>query len=90
MIERIVNLQGLKTQFSSVGQPLSIERFVNLQGLKTMYFCILLLPLIERIVNLPTHIGRLTMFSENKDKNKSRKFQSTKANKVIELLKNRN
>jgi len=39
---------------------------------------------------LPTHIGRLTMFSENKDKNKSRKFQSTKANKVIELLKNRN
>lgn len=43
--------------------------------------------MIERIVNLPTHIGGLTLFSENKDKNKSRKFQSTKANKVIELLK---
>lgn len=48
------------------------------------------LTMIERIVNLPTHIGGLTLFSENKDKNKSRKFQSAKVNKVIELLKNRN
>ena len=67
-----------------------IERIVNLQGLKTKVFIFKSWLRIERIVNLPTHIGRLTMFSENKDKNKSRKFQSTKANKVIELLKNRN
>ena len=67
-----------------------IERIVNLQGLKTRSATLTVPYWIERIVNLPTHIGELTLFSENKDKNKSRKFQSTKVNKVIELLKNRN
>ena len=33
---------------------------------------------------MPTHIGELTLFTKNEN---NRKFQSTKANKVIELLK---
>ena len=83
-------MQGLKTNASCRTSTVAIERFVNLQGLKTEYFSSISWILIERIVNLLTHIGKLTLFSENKDKNKSRKFQSTKTNKVIELLKNRN
>lgn len=81
-------MQGLKTISMFTGTQ--IERIVNLQGLKTRPPTYPVTNPIERIVNLPTHIGGLTLFSKNKDKNKSRKFQSTKVNKVIELLKNRN
>ena len=37
MIERIVNLQGLKTRFRVLDDLLQIERIVNLQGLKTKF-----------------------------------------------------
>ena len=68
-IERIVNLQGLKTAIEAAIILAPIERIVNLQGFKTPYIHNELVCEIERIVNLPTHIGGLTLFSENKRQN---------------------
>ena len=56
-----------------------IERIVNLQGLKTRFRVLDDLLQIERIVNLPTHIGELTMFTENKELKQKQKISINKS-----------
>lgn len=56
-----------------------IERIVNLQGLKTKVFIFKSWLRIERIVNLPTHIGELTMFTENKELKQKQKISINKS-----------
>ena len=56
-----------------------IERIVNLQGLKTIASNSISHIMIERIVNLPTHIGELTMFTENKELKQKQKISINKS-----------
>ena len=79
LIERIVNLQGLKTHTGRLFVPCWIERIVNLQGLKTLNSSNTSTLRIERIVNLPTHIGELTMFTENKKLKQKQKISINKS-----------
>ena len=79
LIERIVNLQGLKTACILMILLMLIERIVNLQGLKTLNSSNTSTLRIERIVNLPTHIGELTMFAENKELKQKQKISINKS-----------